>query len=75
MPYYAKGDRVTFTGNVSAELFGMVGVVLRRRISEGHYVYDIRINAHPPINIPGFDLSAEGVIRNIPSDWVELFRG
>jgi hypothetical protein len=75
MPYYAKGDKVTFTGSLGAELFGIVGVVLNRRIRDRHYVYDVRINVHPPINIPGLDIGAQGIIRNIPSDWIEIFRG
>jgi len=75
MPSYARGDRITFTGEVIAELFGIVGVVVRRRISsEGHYVYDIQLSAHPPLNVPGLNLSARGVISNIPASWFELLR-
>jgi hypothetical protein len=75
MPSYGRGDRVTFTGEVVAELLGVGGIVLRRRIgSEGHYVYDIQIKTHLPVNIPGLNLSASGVLRNVPGSWFELFR-
>jgi hypothetical protein len=86
MPYYGKGDKITFTGEVSAELFGVVGIVLRRRIGhEGHYVYDIKIASHiPPVIggislpggalIPGINIKAGAVLKNVPASWFELWR-
>ena len=75
MPIYARGDHITFTGEAIGELFGIVGIVVRRRINnEGHYVYDIQLSAHPPINVPGLNLSARGLISNIPAGWFELLR-
>jgi len=86
MPTYGRGDKVTFTGEVTAELFGLVGIVLRRRIGrEGHYVHDIKITSHLPSNIagiklpsgvliPGINISATGVLRNVPASWFELLR-
>jgi hypothetical protein len=75
MPIYGKGDKVTFTGEFVAELLGVVGIVLKRRISdEGHYVYDIKIQTRLPIDIPGVKLSASGVLSNVPGGWLELFR-
>jgi len=75
MPVYGRGDRITFTGEVFAELLGVCGIIIRRRISrEGHYVYDIKVSTHLPVNIPGLTLGASGVIRNVSSTWFELFR-
>ncbi len=74
MPTYARGDRIIFTGELSAELYGIAGIVLRRRISNGHYVYDIQISAHLPSNIPFLNLSAKGVASGVASAWFELLR-
>jgi hypothetical protein len=75
MPSYRKGERVRFSGEVSAELFGLIGVVLRRRNSQGHYVYDVQINGKiPAINLMGVKLEAKGILTGVPSDWIELIR-
>ena len=87
MPSYGKGDKITFTGEVRAELLGLFGIVLRRRIGrEGHYFYDIKITSRIPADIiggiklasgvviPGIEISASGVLRNVPASWFELLR-
>ena len=75
MPSYIKGEKVRFTGEVSAELWGLIGVVLRRRTSVGHYVYDIQLSGKiPAINLMGVKLEGKGVLTGVPSDWIELFR-
>lgn len=75
MPAFGKRDRITFTGEASAELFGLVGVVVRRRTSGGHYVYDIQLNVKANLvglNLPGIKLAANGLLTGVPSDWIEL---
>lgn len=87
MPTYGKGDKITFTGEVRVEFLGLLGIVLRRRIGrEGHYVYDIKITSRLPADIiggiklpsgvviPGIDISATGVLKNVPASWFELLR-
>jgi hypothetical protein len=75
MPYYAKNDQIRFTGEASAELFGVVGIVIQRRTESRHYVYDIKISVNTPnINVLGVKLSANGLLTGVPADWIELLR-
>lgn len=75
MPSYRKGEKVRFTGEVSAELFGAIGIVLRRRSSGGHYVYDIQVSGKvPTIDLMGVKLQGKGILTGVQSDWIELLR-
>ena len=76
MPYYAKGDRVRFTGGVIAELIGIGGIVAKRRIVDGHYVYDVKLSIEPKLaglGISGLKITLHGTFYiDVPSDWIEL---
>ncbi len=57
MAVFRKDDEVTFTGEVIAELFGLIGVVLKVRRRGGHYVYDIKVSVRvPTIDVLGIKL-------------------
>lgn len=72
MPSYCRGECVTFTGEVCAELCGLGGIVFRRRLSGGHYVYDIQLSGKiPAIDILGCKITAKGLITGVPANWIE----
>ena len=75
MSAFRKGDRVTFTGEVIADLFGVIGVVLKVRRSDGHYVYDIKVSVKiPMMDVIGIKLVGGSILQGVPSSWIELMR-
>ena len=75
MPTFRKGDRVTFTGEVIADLFGVIGVILKVRKGDGHYVYNIKVSVKlPVIDVLGVKLIGGSILKGVPSSWIELVR-
>ena len=75
MPTFKKGDRITFTGEVIADLLGIMGVIIRVRRQGGHYVYDIKVSVKLPIiDIMGISIVGKNILRGVPSSWIELSR-
>lgn len=77
MATFRKGDRVCLAGEVTiAELFTLEGTITRKRVKDGHYVYDVRLAAR--VEMPGSlisGLKVEGnLIRGVPASWLELAR-
>lgn len=72
MPIYGKGYKITFTLEAGVELCGVCGIILKRRIKNRHYVYDIKITARSPISIPGINLVSGNIIKNVSASWFEL---
>ena len=73
MPVFGMGNRITFTGEAQAELFGVGGVIVRARRIRGHYVYDIKLSVHP-MNTPGLNLTVGDILVGVPRKWIELCR-
>jgi hypothetical protein len=73
MGMFAKNDHITFTGEAEFGLDGIGGVIFRRKISNGHYLYDVELSVRPAmLNITLFRISGKLVVKNIPGDWMEL---
>ncbi len=74
MPTFGKGSKVTFAGEVGADYFGLIGVVVKVHRSGGHNVYDIQITGNLIPNVTGMKFTVGGTIKNVPAGWLELFR-
>jgi len=75
MASFRRGDRVVFTGEVVADLFGIMGVILRVRRSGGHYVYDVKVSVKLPlIDVFGVSVVGHNILKGVSSSWIELAR-
>ncbi|MDO8577557.1 MAG: hypothetical protein Q7R50_00045 [Dehalococcoidales bacterium] len=77
---FAKGDRVRFSFSgeiVIAELFTIHGSIQRRRVVNGHYVYNVKLSAR--VNLPtnmiyGMKLINGTLLTGVSGNLLELLR-